>query len=106
MGQDRRRDSRQDATLWPPRPTGAWTVTYPRNHGSRGLGEWWHTEVPTRNRMAPPPGMPDFYREHLQRRWADGCQNGLVLMAEIQALGYVGCDAGLAKLLAPWRVPV
>jgi hypothetical protein len=27
-------------------------------------------------------------------------------MAEIQALGYVGCYAGLAKLLAPWRAPV
>ena len=50
--------------------------------------------------------MPDFYREHPQRRWAEGCQSGQVLIAEIQALGYVGCYAGLAKLLAPWRVPV
>lgn len=55
--------------------------------------------------MAPRPGMPDFYREYLQRRWTDGCQSGRLLMAEIQTLGYVGCYSGLAKLLAPWREP-
>jgi hypothetical protein len=76
-----------------------------------GLGrafvrKWVHlTELPIRNRMAPRPGMPAFYREYLQRRWAEGCQSGRVLMAEIQPLGYVGGYTGLAKFLAPWRAP-
>jgi hypothetical protein len=37
------------------------------------------------------------------RRWAEGCQSIRRLMAEIQTLGYVGCYAGLARLLAPCR---
>ena len=64
------------------------------------------SELPTRNRMAPRPGMPDFYRAHLQRRWAEGCHSGRVLLAEIQTLGYGGCYSGLARLLAVWRDPV
>jgi hypothetical protein len=63
------------------------------------------SELPARNRMAPRAGMPDFYREYLRSRWTAGCQSGRLLMAEIQARGYVGCYAGLAKLLAPWREP-
>ena len=55
--------------------------------------------------MAPRPGMPAFYQAYLQRRWIEGCQSGRVLLAEIQRLGFVGCYAGLAKLLAPWREP-
>jgi Transposase len=76
-----------------------------------GLGrayvrKWVHlSELPTRNRMAPRAGMPEFYREYLRGRWTAGCQSGRLLMAEIQARGYVGCYAGLARLLAPWREP-
>ena len=74
---------------------------------SRGtLRKWLRaSELPPRKRMAPRPGMPDFYREHLRRRWTEGCQDGRRLMAEIQALGFVGCYSGLARLLAPWRDP-
>ena len=61
-------------------------------------------DLPERNRMEPRVGMPEFYREHLQRRWAEGCQSVRVLMDEIQTLGYVGCYGGLARLLAPWRL--
>ncbi|MEP7307671.1 MAG: transposase, partial [Acidobacteriota bacterium] len=61
-------------------------------------------ELPERNRMEPRVGMPEFYRAYLMRRWAEGCQSVRVVMAEIQALGYVGCYGGLARLLAPWRL--
>ena len=74
--------------------------------GRSSVRKWMRlSELPTRNRMAPRPGMPDFYREYLQRRWAEGCQSARILMAEIQPLGYVGGYAGLAKLVAPWRQP-
>jgi hypothetical protein len=63
------------------------------------------SDLPMRNRMAPRPGMPEFYREYLQRRWTEGCQSARVLMAEIQTLGYIGCYGGLAKLVASWRQP-
>src|SRR4051794_5758462 len=53
--------------------------------------------------MEPRPGMPEFYREYLWRRWTEGCQSVKRLMAEIQPLGYVGGYAGLAKLVARWR---
>src|ERR1700719_2836736 len=57
------------------------------------------------NRMAPRAGMPEFYREYLRGRWTAGCQSGRLLTAGIQARGYVGCYAGLARLLALWREP-
>ncbi|MDX6484255.1 MAG: hypothetical protein QOE95_2026, partial [Gaiellaceae bacterium] len=60
-------------------------------------------ELPERNRMAPRPGMPEFYREYLWQRWTEGCHSVKRLMAEIQPLGYVGGYAGLAKLVARWR---
>ena len=50
------------------------------------------SELPTRNRMAPRPGMPDFYRADLQRQWREGRHAGRVLLAEIQTLGYIGCQ--------------
>jgi len=70
---------------------------------SRGSLRKWlpASELPPRKRMAPRPGMPDFYEEHLRRRWTEGCQDGRRLMAEIQALGFVGCYSGLARVLAP-----
>ena len=74
--------------------------------GRNSVRKWWRvSELPPRKRMAPRPGMPAFYHDYLQRRWTEGCRSGRVLMAEIQALGYVGGYTGLAKLLAPWRTP-
>ena len=61
-------------------------------------------DLPERNRMEPRVGMAAFYREYLIRRWAEGCQSVRLLMAEIEPLGYVGSYAGLARLLAPWRL--
>ncbi|MEP7303887.1 MAG: ISL3 family transposase [Acidobacteriota bacterium] len=75
--------------------------------GRASVRKWIHLgEAPTRNRMAPQPGMPEYYREYLQRRWTEGCQSVRLLMAEIQPLGYTGCYSGLAKLVAPWRTPL
>jgi hypothetical protein len=54
--------------------------------------------------MEPRVGMAAFYREYLLQRWAEGCQNVRELMAEIETLGCVGSYAGLARLLAPWRL--
>jgi hypothetical protein len=48
--------------------------------------------------------MAAFYREYLVRRWAEGCRSGRLLMAEIEPLGYIGGYAGLARLIAPWRL--
>ncbi|MEO7272538.1 MAG: transposase [Vicinamibacterales bacterium] len=62
-------------------------------------------DLPTRNQMAPRPGMPEAFRDYLLHRWTEGCHSGRLLMAEIEARGYVGSYAGLAKLLAPWRTP-
>jgi hypothetical protein len=74
--------------------------------GRASVRKWMRfDELPTRHRMAPRVGMPDFYREYLWGRWTAGCQSGRLLMAEIQARGYVGCYTGLAKLLAAWRTP-
>jgi transposase len=74
--------------------------------GRNSVRTWWRvSELPSRKRMAPRPGMPAFYHDYLQRRWTEGCRSGRLLMAEIQALGYVGRYAGLAKILAPWRAP-
>jgi transposase len=61
-------------------------------------------ELPERNRMEPRVGMAAFYEEYLIRRWAEGNQSVRLLMAEIETLGYVGSYAGLARLLAPWRL--
>jgi transposase len=61
-------------------------------------------DLPERNRMDPRVGMAAFYREYLVRRWAEGCCSVRLLMAEIEPLGYVGSYAGLARLLAPWRL--
>jgi transposase len=82
------------------------TIMRETGFGRASVRKWVHlNDLPTRNRMAPRAGMPEFYREYLWGRWTAGCQSGRLLMTEIQARGYVGCYAGLAKLLAPWRAP-
>jgi hypothetical protein len=60
-------------------------------------------ELPERSRMAPKSAMPGFYYEYLAKRWAEGCQNVRMLLAEIRDLGYRGCYSWLARVLSPWR---
>ena len=58
--------------------------------GRASVRKWVHlNDLPTRHRMAPRAGMPECYREYLWGRWTAGCQSGRLLMAEIQARGYV-----------------
>ena len=35
--------------------------------------------------------MLDPYRDHLERRWAEGCHNAARLWRELKALGFGGC---------------
>jgi transposase len=72
---------------------------------SRGRVDKWLrlTECPPQGKMAPRPGMPEYFREDLRRLWDQGCQNGKKLLVEIRKLGYRGSYSGLCTLLAPWR---
>jgi transposase len=68
------------------------------------VDKWIRLEtLPDRNRMMPKPRSPGFYRDHLAKRWADGCTDGRRLMVEIQALGYSGSYSRLADFLSRWR---
>lgn len=72
--------------------------------GRRRVDHWVRlVELPERNCMAPRLRTPAYFREHLSRRWAEGCTHGRRLFAEIKALGYVGSYSHLARLLSPWR---
>ena len=72
---------------------------------SRGRVDKWLRlkECPPQNKMAPRPGMPDYYREDVRRLWEQGWRNGKKLLAEIRKLGYVGSYSGLVAMVAPWR---
>jgi transposase len=72
---------------------------------SRGRVDKWLRlkECPPQNKMAPRPGMPDYYREDVRRLWDRGWRNGKKLLAEIRKLGYVGSYSGLVAMVAPWR---
>jgi len=72
---------------------------------SRGRVDKWLRlgQCPPQNKMAPRPGMPEYFREELRRFWEQGIQNGKKLLIEIRKLGYIGSYTGLARLLSPWR---
>jgi hypothetical protein len=72
---------------------------------SRGRVDKWLrlAECPPQNKMAPRPGMAEYFREDLRQLWEQGCQNGKKLLVEIRKLGYIGSYTGLARLLAEWR---
>jgi hypothetical protein len=72
--------------------------------GRRRVDRWVRlVELPERNRMGPQLRTPAYFREHLARRWAEGCTHGGRLFQEIRSLGYVGSYSHLARLLSPWR---
>jgi transposase len=72
---------------------------------SRGRVDKWLrlSECPPQNKMAPRPGMAESFREELQQRWDQGCQNGKQLFVEMRQRGYIGSYTGLLRLLAEWR---
>lgn len=41
-------------------------------------------------RRQPRPSQLDPYKTHLDKRWAEGHTNAILLYAELQALGYLG----------------
>jgi transposase len=63
-----------------------------------GLGE-----LPERNVMAAKPTTPGNFKNHLSRRWAEGCTTGRDLLPEIKCLGYTGRLSYLERLLSQWR---
>ena len=58
--------------------------------------------------MRPKPRRPrgsalDLYTQHIDRRWAEGLENCVVLLRELRALGYEGAYSTLTEYLRPRR---
>ena len=58
--------------------------------------------------MRPKPRRPrgsalDPYAQHIDRRWAEGLENCVVLLRELRALGYEGAYSTLTEYLRPRR---
>ena len=58
--------------------------------------------------MRPKPRRPrgsalDLYAQHIDRRWAEGLENCVVLLRELRALGYEGAYSTLTEYLRPRR---
>ena len=52
----------------------------------------------------PPRGsVLDTYAQHIDRRWAEGLENCVVLLRELRALGYEGAYSTLTEYLRPRR---
>ena len=45
----------------------------------------------------------DKYREHLKKRWDNGCHNGAELYRELKAMGFPGAQSALRQYLRSWR---
>jgi transposase len=68
------------------------------------LDQWLRlARLPERNRMAPKPDAPAFFRDYLARRWKAGCHHIQTLLTELRIRGYTGCFSGLARFLSVWR---
>jgi hypothetical protein len=61
------------------------------------------SQLPERNKMQPPPGSAEHFREYLRQRWDTGYRNGRLLLDELRALGYAGTYKSVGKVLSPWR---
>ncbi len=63
--------------------------------------------VPARTAYGPGPSILDPYLPHLERRLAEGCENGLALWRELQGQGFPGGTKQVHRWLAERRtVPV
>ena len=57
------------------------------------------SQLPERNKMQPPPGSAEHFREYLRQRWDAGYRNGRMLLDELRALGYAGTYKSVGKVL-------
>ncbi len=57
-------------------------------------------QAPRRRRTGLEP-----YREYLEKRWAEGCNNASLLWRELQKQGYSGQLSRVKEYLQPWRSP-
>ena len=57
-------------------------------------------QAPRRRRTGLEP-----YREYLEKRWAEGCNNASLLWKELQKQGYSGQLSRVKEYLQPWRSP-
>lgn len=48
------------------------------------------------------PGL-EPYKDHLIRRWNEGCRNAQLLYREIKEQGYTGGRSAVGRFIAPWR---
>ena len=70
----------------------------------RTVAKWSRFDTaPQRRRKMPGASSPDAFRDHLARRWSEGCTLGRDLLAEIRTLGYAGSITHLHRFLNPWR---
>ena len=60
---------------------------------------------PERQRYPPMRSSLDPYKEHLQRRWSEGCHNALELFREAKARGFPGTATAVRDFVRPWRDP-
>jgi len=68
------------------------------------LDKWLRfEELPERNKMAPKPDSPAFFRDYLAMRWKAGCSIVRILFDELRPMGYTGCFSGLARFVSSWR---
>ncbi len=61
---------------------------------------------PERKRRSVRRTVLDPYKEHLLRRWDEGCHDARRLCAEIRALGYRHAYTNVSRFLARLRLPV
>jgi transposase len=70
----------------------------------RTVAKWAQLAMlPPRRLTTPKPSSPAYCQAYLERRWAEGCKIGRLLLPEIRRLGYTGSFSHLERLLTQWR---
>jgi transposase len=71
----------------------------------QGVYNYLQMKQPPERTRIHQPGRPSLepYKEHLIRRWNEGCRNAQLLYREIQAAGYPGGSSAVGRFIAPWR---
>lgn len=70
----------------------------------RTVAKWIKTGFPLhRRRLALKPSSPLYFKEFLDRRWAEGDRIGRRLFHDLRHRGYTGSFSNLERLLSTWR---